>query len=118
MSNLESAGWAKGKKQKLKDPFYQTWRWRKFSKLFKIKNPFCMNCLRVEFYRKSKVTDHIIPRHAGGSDYNNKNLWALCKGCDDKKRGMEKAGTWIVPTATVNENGKKALIVGGEIPNF
>jgi len=76
--------------------FYNSSKWRKFSKQFKIDNPICVECERNGLIVKSTRTDHIVRlRDGGGSDLNNlnpKDFQALCTKCHASKSGREAHG--------------------------
>lgn len=69
---------------------YQTYRWKKESKLFKEANPLCVICFVKGIIRKSEVTDHIIPAEIY-PDFFDKNNWqALCTSCNIVKGNQDK----------------------------
>ena len=71
---------------------YNTTRWRKFSALYKQKNPYCVKCKENGILKASEVTDHVERINEGGDVYDEKNLQALCKSCHNSKSGKEAHG--------------------------
>jgi len=74
--------------------FYNSRKWRKFSKLFKAKFPFCLFCELKEIITAAKVTDHIktYEEFPEGFDLDNlkeEHCQPLCKKCHDSKSGKE-----------------------------
>lgn len=64
---------------------YRNEEWKKRSKWFLAKYPYCVNC-----GSKSEVTDHIIPHRGDIFLFNDENNWQpLCKECHDKKTRRE-----------------------------
>lgn len=62
-------------------------RWRKTSRLYRVANPICEQCLHEASERASKragmvnlatSVDHIKPLFAGGEPYDWSNLQSLC----------------------------------------
>jgi 5-methylcytosine-specific restriction protein A len=70
--------------------FYQSWKWRKKSKLFLANNPLCVECKKLGIITQATETDHIKPISQGGEIWDNDNLQALCKSCHAKKSAKEK----------------------------
>jgi len=68
-----------------KGMLYNTKKWRRFSKWYRKKYPFCKKCDKL-----ASDVDHIIPIKEGGDPYNLKNLQALCKTCHAKKTKEDK----------------------------
>lgn len=71
-------------------------RWRKASKIFLARNPFCRYC--EEAGRKwitATLVDHIIPHRGNQELFWDENNWASsCKPCHDgMKQQQEKSGT-------------------------
>lgn len=71
---------------------YNNRKWRKFSKNYKEKNPFCVKCKEKGLIVASEVTDHIERVNTGGDVYDESNLQALCKSCHNSKSGKEAHG--------------------------
>ena len=68
---------------------YNSRKWRKFSKQFKIENPLCKKCLQEGRTTPSYVSDHIQPIRKGGAIWDKNNLQALCKTCNAKKTAKD-----------------------------
>ena len=74
-----------------KDSFYTHRRWRKARRAYLTAYPLCVWCEERGDIVVATVVDHIIPRRAGGEDYNWNNLQGLCESCHNKKtRNDEK----------------------------
>lgn len=71
---------------------YGSWKWRKFSKEYKERNPLCVKCKEVGITSATEVTDHIERVNLGGDVYDERNLQPLCKSCHNKKSGREAHG--------------------------
>ena len=71
---------------------YQSYRWRKFSKLYKEKHPLCIKCEAEGITAATAVTDHIIRVCDGGEVYNETNLQPLCTFHHNQKSGKERHG--------------------------
>lgn len=71
---------------------YRNNRWRKLSKSYKERNPFCVKCAEEGIVAASQVTDHIQRINDGGDPYDENNLQALCKRCHNIKSGKEAHG--------------------------
>lgn len=69
------------------DPFYQSYKWRKKSKDYRLKHPLCVHCLKEGRTTISQMVDHIIPISKGGDKFNDNNLQALCNKHHAKKTG-------------------------------
>ena len=69
--------------------FYNSWTWRKVSKLFLKENPLCLHCQANGIDTPAKVTDHITPINKGGDKFNENNFQALCESCHNKKSSSE-----------------------------
>lgn len=67
-------------------------RWRKFSHEYRLRNPFCVECLKVGAYNSQHIhVDHIIPlEQAPERKYDGSNLQSLCRTCHSKKTAKEK----------------------------
>ena len=96
--------------------FYNSWKWRKRSKAYKVKNPICEVCeakgrIRavIEPGKKTGVTDHIIPIEQGGSPTDERNLMSMCSyikdSCHDRKRALESRG--VIVAYIFNDQGEK-----------
>ena len=74
--------------------FYNSRKWRKFSKNYRQRNPLCVFCNQEGLYVPAKVTDHIktFEEQPKGFDLDNlKEIYvqALCSSCHNKKSGRE-----------------------------
>jgi len=81
--------------------FYQDKRWRKFSKGFKVRHPFCVRCAENDIVTPSCVTDHKVRYVDGGKgfdldDLKDEYFEPLCdyrfNKCHEKKSGKEAHG--------------------------
>ena len=72
--------------------FYRTYRWKKFSKEYKIRNPLCIECKKSGIVTPSDITDHIIPIEMRGARYDERNLQPLCHKHHNIKRARERHG--------------------------
>ncbi len=85
--------------------------WRKLSKQVLKEEPLCRRCRRAD----SVLTDHIVPKRAGGTDARS-NLQALCKACHDEKTLQEDGrfrgapSSKVVVVAGPPGAGKAALV--------
>ena len=74
--------------------FYNSRKWRKFSKQFKEKNPYCVECEKIGVYEPTKVTDHkqvfeVTPEAFDLDNLQDKYMQPLCNKCHAKKSGKE-----------------------------
>ena len=69
--------------------FYNSTKWRRKSKNNLYLNPDCAECARKGLVTAAQMTDHIIPRHQGGAEYDDDNLQSLCNSCHAIKSGRE-----------------------------
>jgi len=74
--------------------FYNSRKWRSYSKDYKARNPFCIQCESSGIVKPAKVTDHLetYEQQSLGFDLNNLNdkyMQPLCKKCHDSKSGRE-----------------------------
>lgn len=81
--------------------FYNSRKWRKFSKDYKKRNPLCVSCEAKGIVKEAKVTDHIktYERCPEGFDLDNlqdKYMQPLCKKCHDSKSGKEAHNKLII----------------------
>lgn len=70
--------------------FYNSYRWRKKSKSFRLLHPLCEDCLSKGITKSSQMVDHIIPISKGGDKMDDSNLRALCNSCHAIKTGKSK----------------------------
>lgn len=66
---------------------YNTAKWRRLSKYFRKKHPFCVECGHL-----AEQVDHIHPLNDGGAAFDEKNLQSLCRSCHSKKTYKESLG--------------------------
>lgn len=74
-------------------PFYNSYKWRKFSKARIKRNPLCQcaECRDSSNPLLATMTDHIIPIKQGGSKWDELNLQSMNKmKCHQKKRKREQ----------------------------
>lgn len=76
--------------------YYNDSRWRKFSKDYKERNPFCIKCQELNIVSSTFYTDHIKRLRDGGAlDLNNlkdEDFQPLCVSCHAIKSGKEAHG--------------------------
>lgn len=70
--------------------FYNSYAWRKVSKLNLEKNPLCVSCLQNDLNTMAKVTDHIVPISKGGDKWSEDNHQSLCHECHNAKSARER----------------------------
>lgn len=68
--------------------------WRKFSKAYRKKHPFCKECLQKGVYNSDNLeVDHIIPiTQRPDLKYSETNLQTLCKSHHAQKTYTETLG--------------------------
>lgn len=81
--------------------FYNSRRWRKFSKLFRDQNPFCLHCKQQGIVTPATVTDHIDVYEVNPAGFDLDNLKAehmqpLCDKCHAIKSGKESKRSRII----------------------
>jgi 5-methylcytosine-specific restriction endonuclease McrA len=92
-----TATWAKKPTYKSNnDDFYNSSKWRNFSRRFRRLYPLCQSCNNVGKITDGVVTDHIISINVGGAVWDERNCQSLCRACDQKKRSDESRGV-ILP---------------------
>lgn len=74
--------------------FYNHRKWRKFSAMFRLKYPYCIQCERQGVYTPTAVTDHIDVYEVRPEGFDLDNLredlmQPLCNKCHAKKSGKE-----------------------------
>lgn len=59
---------------------HQSWKWRKVSRLYRLHNPICEQCLKenATIPRLASSVDHIKPLFLGGKPFDEDNLQSLC----------------------------------------
>ncbi|MTH76325.1 HNH endonuclease signature motif containing protein [Paracoccus aestuariivivens] len=74
--------------------FYATPRWRRESKLFLFRHPFCADCGELGVDVLASEVDHIIP-HRGDARlmWDRSNWQSLCKCCHSRKTAREVFGS-------------------------
>jgi len=82
--------------QRVKDMrwFYNSRKWRSYSKDYKVRNPFCVECEQDGIVKSTGVTDHkeTYENEPKGFDLdalNDKYMQPLCKTHHDSKSGRE-----------------------------
>jgi 5-methylcytosine-specific restriction protein A len=60
--------------------------WRRYSELYRLENPWCVECLKQGRTMRAEVVDHVIP-HRGDRDlfWDTGNHQGLCKRHHDRK---------------------------------
>lgn len=71
---------------------YNSWKWRKFAKRYKEKNPLCIECQKENKVSGAYVADHIKRIEDGGEIYNEDNIQGLCEFHHNSKSGKEAHG--------------------------
>lgn len=67
--------------------------WRKTSKGYLTRHPFCVKCLSKGIHTPATVVDHIKPHKGNKTLFWDSNNWqALCKRCHDIKTATEDGG--------------------------
>lgn len=67
--------------------------WRKASKGYLTRHPFCVKCLSKGIHTPATVVDHIKPHKGNKTLFWDSNNWqALCKRCHDIKTATEDGG--------------------------
>jgi len=77
--------------------FYNSRKWRKFSKGYKERHPLCCKCQAKGIATPTEVSDHIVRYVDDGPGFDLDNLkdkyfQPLCKSCHDSKSGKEAHG--------------------------
>lgn len=72
--------------------FYNSPEWRKVSKEYREKNPYCVRCKQEGVNTRAEVTDHIKRLRAGGARFDYSNLQSLCRKHHNQKSGLESKG--------------------------
>lgn len=68
--------------------FYNSWSWRKVSKLYRADNPLCENCYAKQRLTEAELVDHIIPMPTGQA-LDADNFMGLCHVCHNSKSSHE-----------------------------
>ncbi|WP_435624499.1 hypothetical protein [Flagellimonas sp.] len=73
--------------------FYNSTRWRKKSRLFREKNPFCEQCERENRVVPAEVVDHVkglqFLLDNGMDPYADEELESMCHKCHNVKSGKQ-----------------------------
>jgi len=70
-----------------------TSKWRKASKDYLSKHPWCVECEKQGVHEPATETDHIIPHKGDMKLFWDRNNWqGLCHVCHSKKTAMEDGG--------------------------
>jgi 5-methylcytosine-specific restriction protein A len=70
-----------------------TSKWRKASKAFLDKHPWCTECMKHYIYEAATETDHIIPHKGNMKLFWDKSNWqGLCHSCHSRKTAKEDGG--------------------------
>lgn len=72
--------------------FYNSWKWRKRSKLFKENNPICVKCDQNDMVSAAMFTDHIQRIEDGADPWDESNWQSLCEFHHNQKSGREAHG--------------------------
>lgn len=71
--------------------FYKTKQWQRLSRLHRINNPMCEQCLKNGIVRKADLVDHIIEiRDDWEKRFDEDNLQSLCHSCHWQKTKEEQ----------------------------
>ena len=74
------------------DKFYSSSRWRRKSRGYRRRHPFCEHCLLTDgLLVRAAMVDHIVPLRQGGAKMDDKNLQALCTACHAAKTAKDAA---------------------------
>tara|TARA_B100000768_G_scaffold46545_1_gene45333 strand:+ start:1682 stop:1981 length:300 start_codon:yes stop_codon:yes gene_type:complete len=69
--------------------FYNSNKWRKFSRAYKDKNPLCVVCSAEGIVSPAQVADHIKQIIHGGKIFDINNIQSLCNYHHNSKTGKE-----------------------------
>ena len=74
--------------------FYNSRKWRRFSKQFKLDNPYCIQCESEGIVKAARVTDHkqtfeVCPEGFDLDNLREEYMQPLCKKHHDSKSGRE-----------------------------
>jgi 5-methylcytosine-specific restriction endonuclease McrA len=82
------------------DPRYGSPRWRKLTRTIQVRDLWtCRYC-----GRPSSLTDHIIPVVHGGPFWDEANLAACCRSCNQGRRQNGEA--WVPPNRRESTAGR------------
>ncbi|MED1419029.1 HNH endonuclease signature motif containing protein [Bacillus smithii] len=70
-------------------------KWRKARKVYLLKHPFCVECMKEGVYTPATVVDHIIP-HKGDKKlfWDQTNWQPLCEMHHNRKTASQDMGGW------------------------
>ena len=71
------------------NPFYSSKAWKRLSKVFRQRHPFCIECKKKGRDTLTTHTDHIIAIEDGGAPLDWKNLQPLCTSHHSSKTAKE-----------------------------
>lgn len=83
-------------------PFYNSKRWRNYSRRFRL---LCEVCEGEGRTTAAAVTDHIIPIQQGGAKWDSDNHMGMCHHHHNSKRGYEKRGY-----VSASQEGRDGLV--------
>lgn len=72
--------------------FYKGRRWMAVRAAHLQDEPLCRKCRESGRLTAATLVDHIIPRKAGGAEYDKSNLQSLCMPCHSAKTRHEEKG--------------------------
>lgn len=100
--NKVSRSWVKQSKpferEASNSDFYNSWKWRKFAKGFRLRHPLCeMYCKENDIVSKTTVVDHLKQYGIGvdGWDLNDlkdEYFQGGCDSCHNKRSGKQTHG--------------------------
>lgn len=61
---------------------YNTERWKRESRVWKMAHPVCEECRRKGITKAAEITDHIIPALVCPDPWDKSNWQSLCKSCN------------------------------------
>jgi len=64
------------------DEFYNSSVWKRLSKSYRERNPFCELCSREGGDKQRHTVHHIVPIRNDGPRWDEDNLMALCEDCN------------------------------------
>lgn len=82
------------------EKFYHSRRWRKISRNYRAKHPFCRRCYQRGLYTHAKVVDHIVPiRTPEGWQrrWDESNFQPLCIACHNRKSFEDEGKYQLAP---------------------
>jgi len=70
--------------------FYNSSKWRKYSKDIRRRNPLCEHCKEKGLTVLATMVDHITPILQGGDKWDRNNLQPLCHKCHSSKSAKDR----------------------------